>query len=150
MGIYTRRAKTTDIDWLIDQLKQFSRHYGTKKDLLGDEEHARAGLKNTIENHLLLIAEKPEFGPVGLIAGIVTPHLYNPKIKILAELFWWVEPRHRRSAAGLLLLEDFISWGKENSDWITFGVMTNTPVKEEALLERGFALTERSYLLEVA
>ena len=60
--------------------------------------------------------------------------------------------RHRRDQPiplALQLLDEFVAWGKKNADWITFGVMTDTPVKDAALLKRGFVYREKAFLMEV-
>lgn len=148
-GITIRPATEGDLDWLICQLKSFSSYFGTKKSLFGDEEFARAGMQTMLTSHLVLIAESVIDGPVGFIAGVVTPHLFNPQIRVLAETFWWVAESRRGSRASLLLLEEFIKWGKANADWVTFALEHRTPVKESSLIRRGFHLQEKSFLLEV-
>lgn len=149
MNVYIRRGDLKDIDWMVAQLKEFSRYYGSKRALFGDEAYARNGLVETIKKHLVLVAEK-DGAPVGFIAGLVSPHLYNPEIRILCELFWWVMPGHRGGRASPMLLDAFVEWGKEHADWITFGTTEKTPIKESSLIRRGFHLQETSYLMEVA
>lgn len=148
METLVRRAVDSDLDWILSQLKIFAPLYGTKRSLYGDESYAREGLRRTMESHLLLVAVRGET-LMGFIAGIVSPHLYNPAIRILCELFWWVSEDFRLTPAAALLFSEFVRWGKENCDWITFGVTETTPIKETSLLRRGFQLQERSYLMEV-
>ena len=137
-----------DIDWLIGQLKTFSEFYGHKKSLYGDEEYCREGLRRTITGHFFLIAERGK-DRLGFIAGLVAPHLYNPSIRNLTELFWWVAEEHRGSSAGLVLLDEFVKWGKENCDWICFSITKDTRIDPEHLLKRGFKPYESSFLMEV-
>ena len=152
MNIGIRPGRPEDIDWLLGQLKNFSDFFGTKLSLFGaDEDYSRFVIQSFMsEPHVLLIAEKEDVGPIGFVAGIVTPHLFNPAIKVLAESFWWVDEAHRGSRAGLMLLNDFIAWGKTRVDWITFALEEKSPVNEKALLKRGFRLQERSYLMEIS
>ncbi len=48
-----------------------------------------------------------------------------------------------------MLLKEFINTGKENADWITFGLMETTPVKEKSILKYGFKKMETNFLMEV-
>ncbi len=134
--VIVRRATPGDIDYIVSQFPAFSRHYGTKKALFGDEQYARSGMASVINDHLVFVAESEKQGLMGFIAGLVSAHIYNPDIRVLTELFWWVEPRHRKTRAAVLLMDEFIAWGKDYADWVTFGVMETTPVKETVGLSR--------------
>lgn len=149
MRITIRRAHHNDLDFLLAQLREFSQFFGTEKALFGDESYARQTLLGMIADHPFFVAEGEGAGPVGFVAGLITPHLFNPNIRVLAETFWWVSEEHRGSRAGLMLLEEFVKFGKENVDWITFALEEKSPVNEKALTKRGFKLQERSYLKEI-
>lgn len=142
-----REARQKDIDWILSELKEFSDEYGTQV-VLYDEFHAREGVKTLVKQHVVYLAEDKE-GPKGFIAGFVAPHVYNPNLIVLSECFWWVPKKHRGSRAGLLLLRKFVKWGKENVDWILFGIESQSPVNPDCLIKRGFKLHERNYLMEV-
>lgn len=150
MGISVRSATLGDIDWILSQLKIFSKLYGTKRSLYGDEIHCREGLKRTIEGHVFLLAVREDDSPLGFIAGLISPHLYNPAIRMLCELFWWVAEDARTTRAGVMLIDAFIDFGKKNADWITFGITEETPINEVSITKRGFHAHERSYLMEVS
>lgn len=146
--ISVRRAKSEDVGYLVAQLKEFSVFFGTRRPLFPTEEFASVSMLGFIENHLVLIAERGG-EQIGFIAGMITPHAFNPEIKVLLEMFWWVNELHRGSRAGLLLLEEFTAWGRANVDWILMGLEAKSPVNEKVLTKRGFKLHERSFLLEV-
>lgn len=150
MTITVRRAAPSDLGWLVGQLEEFSRFFGTKRSLYPDYAHAEQVMKVHMEKHLLLVADKEGTGPVGFIAGLISPHIYNPEINVLTETFWWVSPEHRGSRAGLMLLNEFVSIGKEVADWVHFSLEHHSPVNESCLTRRGFKLQERAYLLEVS
>lgn len=147
--IRIRPATTDDLDWLIHELKEFSLFYGTKNGLFSTEEYTRHGMTTLMKDHLVFVAEKDYVGPVGFIAGLYSHHIFNPTIRVLTEAFWWVPEQHRRSRAGYLLLQAFVDFGKENADWILFTLEHNSPVNPNALIDRGFKLKERSFLMEV-
>ena len=144
-----RRATESDLDYIVGQFPAFAKHYGTNKSLHGNHTHARDAMLKTIQEHLVLVAESDQDGVRGFIAGFVSAHPYNPDIRVLTELFWWVEPAFRRTRAAVLLMNEFVAWGKSNCDWVTFGIMETTPVKESAILKRGFIPYERNYIMEV-
>lgn len=146
--MYVRRGNLGDIPWIIEQLKEFQLFFGSKRSLYHSE-HSITRLESFMENGLVFVAEKETIGRVGFIVGAITPHLFNPTLKVLAELLWWVDPIHRKSRAGYLLLKEFIDWGKKNVDWMTFSLQENTPVKEETLKRFGFRLLERAFLIEM-
>jgi len=151
MSVMVRRASNGDIEWLCERLRAFSDAYGTRIKIFPDKNTAVTWLKQIIKSHLLLIAEDaPSKVRLGFIAGVLTPHLYNPEIMVLAELFWLVDPACRHGSAGLKLLDAFIEFGKDRADFVTFGTMMDTDVKDETLLKRGFVLKEKSFLMEVA
>lgn len=150
MGVTVRPGGAQDLDWLVGELRAFSDFYGTKRKLFETEEYARTGLEKIINDHVLFVAQKGDVGPVGFIAGLIVPHIFNPTITVLNEAFWWVKPEHRRSRAGYLLLREFVHFGEQNADWLLFTLETHSPVKDAALLKLGFKAQETSYLLEVA
>lgn len=146
--VVVRRATANDIDWILKELKEFSAFYNTKKPLFPEVLHAKSVMLSMIDNHVVFVAERGT-ELLGFIGGIVTPHFFNPEIKTLAEMFWWVAKEHRGSRAGLLLLNHFISWGEVTADWITVSLETQSPVREQCLTKRGFRCTDRAYLREV-
>jgi hypothetical protein len=148
MNVRTRRATLDDIPWMLGELRNFSDFYQTKRRLFADQEHVTTILTNLITNHFVCIAEK-ESSPMGFIVGMVSGHVFNPTIRTLTELAWWVEEKSRMSRAGLMLLNEFISFGKENADWINFSLEAHSPVKGDCLEKRGFSLKERNFILEV-
>ena len=143
-----RRAESSDVDWIMAQLKSFAKFIETKHSLYGDEAYSKDCLQYLIDKHYLSIAEKEKV-LVGFSAGYFNPHLFNPSILVLCELFWWVVPEHRKSRVGAMLMNEFISFGKKNAQWISFSLNRFTEVNETSLLKRGFHLHEKTYLQEV-
>jgi hypothetical protein len=148
MTISIRRAIPLDIDWLLQELRAFADFAQTKFDLMGDADHAKDAMLAVIKDHLVFIAECAERGPVGFIAGWISGHPFNPKLRTLSEMFWWVREAFRSSRAGLLLLNAFTEWGLANCQWITMALEAHSPVNPKSLEKRGYRLFETSYLLE--
>lgn len=151
MGITVRPARESDLEWLLGQLKAFSRFFGTKTQLFEEEDtdYARATIGAMVRDHFVLIAERADLTPLGFIAAWKTPHPFKPKLRVLSETFWWVSEEHRGSRAALVLLNAFVEYGRENCDWVCIALEAHSPVNEKCLHKRGFRLQERSYLLEV-
>jgi hypothetical protein len=144
-----RKATIEDMPQIMVELKAFSEFYDSKHELFGnDDDYSDALIRAFIEEHVFFVCENDgEF--VGFICGLVSPHIYNPSIKVLTESFWWVKPEHRGSKAGLLLLNTFIDFGKGLADWIICTLEDASPVNDSVFYKRGFKLKERSFLLEV-
>jgi hypothetical protein len=149
MNISIRKAIHKDIDWLVQELQEFSAFHGAKIPMFGEEEYVRKTLADYIDQHFFRIADTEEFGQIGFIAAFVTPHFMNPLNRIMSEIFWWVPEIHRGSRAGSKLLLEFISWGKANVDTIYMALESHSPVKPETLVKLGFRPHEQSFIMEV-
>lgn len=167
MTITIRTAREHDMDWLIVQLRAFDKFAGYKRSLIEDEHYARKALKQLIADHVVFIADADpalthatlaELGvcrcarnPIrlGFIAGYKTPHPFNPRLRVLTENFWWVAPEHRKTRAGLLLLNEFEAYGRRCCDWIVMTLEHHSPISDRHLTKRGFVAREQSYLVEV-
>lgn len=146
----TRFATLHDIPWLLEQLWAFNEFVNTKKSLIPVEEgRATDMVAYLIQEHYFIIAETTGGLSVGFLAATRAPHLFNPDIMVMTELFWWVIPEFRGTSAGATLIAEYIKYGKDHADWVTIALEHNSPLKPESLTKRGFTLKETSYLLEV-
>ena len=148
MAVEVRKATSEDIDWLIMQLRAFETFAGYRRSLLEDENEARVKLAEYIAHHVVLIAHDGS-DRFGFIAGVIAPHPFNSRLRVLAEIFWWVMPEHRGTRAGAMLLREFEHLGRQIADWVLFSLEHNSPVREKHLTERGFRQVERAFLLEI-
>jgi hypothetical protein len=152
MKIAIRHANDSDINWIVGQLMELYKFQGTKFSLFSTPEFAIAGIKNLIDNQFVIVAHGLIDGTIermGFIFGILIPHPLNPTIRTFIEQFWWVEPKHRNTRAGLMLLNEFMEFGEKNADWILFGLQDTTPTSDRMLTRRGFRVKEIGYLKEV-
>jgi RimJ/RimL family protein N-acetyltransferase len=145
--ITTRIAKSSDVEWIFKECVSFSKTYQSKFDLTGDVPYAYAFLHNIVENHVVILSLKDGVR-TGFIAGMAQPHHFNPKIKMLSELLWWVSPQYRGGGSGAKLFLEFVAYGKQNCDCITMTLEETTPISDASLAKRGFRLTEKAYLME--
>src|SRR5436190_13416972 len=51
---------------------------------------------------------------LGMIGAMIVPCYFNHAARFCAELFWWVDPEHRRGIKGALLLRWISEWAKEH------------------------------------
>ena len=145
--ISIRRADEGDIDFILEQLKNFAEFLETKHSVFGDELYARKGVELLIHDHVFLIAELNGVR-AGFISGFFNTHFFNPSITVLCELFWYVLPKYRRTRIGALLFSEYEKIGREKAKWITMSLNRKTPVKEASLIKRGYQKHEIVYLKE--
>lgn len=148
--ISVRPATESDLPWLLIQLKAFSEFFKSNIELFAGEDDAREKMREVIRAHVVFVAERYDGTRMGFTGGLLTPHFMNHKITTLTELFWWVDPVHRNSRAGLMLLEAFTDYGRAHANWIMFSLQDNSPVSDRCLTRRGYRLKERAYLMEVS
>ena len=103
-----RPANKFDLNNVLDMLRSFRN--ATPIDLMREcdnEEYV-----NKLFHHIILgggialIAENDNI-PVGMIIGIKDQNIWDPDIKILRELVYWVEPTARGTSAGYKLLLEY-------------------------------------------
>ena len=52
--------------------------------------------------------------PHGMVGAILYPHYFDRSATVAQEMFWWVDKEHRKSGAGMVLLEGLEKWAKDN------------------------------------
>lgn len=152
MAVEIRPATHDDLDWIIDELKEFAKFFDSKHSLFGDEETIKGMLDVCRTQHYLRVADRITDDRrihLGFLAGTLTGHPFNTNIRTLTELLWWIKPEHRGTRAGLMLFDDFVAFGKAHADWILFGLEKISPVSDEFMLRKGFVHKERNFLMEV-
>lgn len=149
-NIWVRMAVEGDLDWLLGELKRFDHFAGTAKSMFPkDVDLLVEKLIGMMKEHVLLIAEKSG-ARLGFVGGFLLPHLFNSDIYCLQETFWWVCPEHRKTSAGIRLLEAFDEAGRAiGVDWVFFSLMHNSPVNDRCLTKRGYRPQEHYYLKEL-
>jgi hypothetical protein len=81
----------------------------------------------------------------GAIGGLLHDNLFNPKIKVLTEIFWYVLPEYRKSRAGILLLNAFDKRASEIADEATLSTLPSSVVNNKSLSKRGFNMSEFAF-----
>jgi GNAT superfamily N-acetyltransferase len=148
--IWIRPADRDDVPWLLTQLQQFSAFYGTAIPLFPDDPAAAASILEAqlsgVNPFLVAVVRGDR---AGFISGALVTHPYNAQLRVLQELFWWVDPPFRGTSVGARLFNEFVEFGRRHADWILMTLEAKSPIDPRSLERRGFQLHERSYLLEV-
>ena len=143
-----RYATLDDVSWIVGLVAADMQSLMGESDLY-DLDYLQTFVPYLIEDGVVLVAEK-EGIPVGCIAGILTPILFNPHKTALNEVFWWVAEEHRGSSAGAKLLLAFEQDGIAlEVDFINMSIMHNTKLSTGALEKRGYLYKESSYVRRV-
>lgn len=148
--VSVRVATPTDAGWILAELAAFADFYGTKRSRFPNSlSHANTQLLSIINDHLCLVAEDVTGYKLGVIAGLCHADYFNPDIRCVTEVFWWVAEDSRGGRAGLELLAAFTERAESVADEIRFSLIEGrSPVNERCLTKRGFHLHERCYLRE--
>lgn len=104
-------------------------------------------LESMAEQKLLLVIDAG--GIAGFIGGLKSPLYANPEFTVAAELFFWVEPEHRRGGAARLLRRSFEDAARRVG--CNFAAMSALEAIEPERVEKlyladGYRRTERTYI----
>jgi len=127
-----RQANKFDLPYIMKMLKHFSEQ--TPIDIMRScykEEYL-----NKLYHHIILgggvaiVAESDQ--PMGMIMGIKDSNVWDPELKVLRELVYWVEPEYRNTTAGYRLLVEYNKVAKQLLDdnqikLFTMTKMVNSP-----------------------
>ncbi len=104
-----RKATASDDDAIIEILTKFadSQPFGRLKVEAKEynDHYVRKILDAVRQRGLILLAHKDK-EILGVFMAIINPDMWIPRIKIMNELVWWVNPEHRNSSAGLRLIKE--------------------------------------------
>jgi N-acetylglutamate synthase-like GNAT family acetyltransferase len=145
--IQIRLATVQDVDWLFACCEEFAAFYDSKISLAANPTYGKQFLAEVVEKHFVRIGVKDGVR-AGFIAGLVAGHHFNPDIVQLTELLWWVPQAYRHTGVGMRLFEEFVKFGEDHCNWISFTLEDNSPIKDTFLLKRGFRMKEKVYIRE--
>lgn len=139
-----KRIKSHDFEgdvrrFVTEGAEHANRVYGNKYDW------KNFPILDFIDSHYFAICFRND-KPVGFICGTLTHNGFDRKIITLRQTLLYAVPKTR---ATLLLLKDFIDFGKENANHIITGIGTETNIKPKSLEKLGFKHLEQVFRLEV-
>jgi hypothetical protein len=144
--ISVRFAIPQDVDFMVNAMREHANEQPYFKKLF-DEEEAPKGFRDVIMNHLALVAQDEKKNNLGFIVGTITPHLYNPKLTLLAHLLWWVEKSRRGGVAAHYLFTSFVDYGLKHADMITLSIRDDVPLKPSSFAKYGLERHDKCYIM---
>ena len=145
MTYKVRLANLQDIDWIVKDAGRRMIFEELKKPEFYNPHSIKELALNGVRSGTIVIATKGTES-VGVIGGLLVPHYLNTNTVMLAEIMWYVDPKHRAGRAGYLLLKKFSEIGKEKASGTTLSLLGDSQVNDSTLARFGFKLTERNYL----
>lgn len=110
-------------------------------------EGAESFFRSMIAEDLLFVAD--EAGRVvGTIGVVIGPFLINHSLGMASELFWWVDPAHRKSGAGLALMDAAENAAREQgATFFTMVALEGGEVEQAARIyrARGYTPAEHTW-----
>lgn len=146
-----RRAVIDDIEVLAELGRNFwvQTHLGQTVPYVVED--ARDILTVCLEHDLLFVATHNN-QTIGFIGGVSFPLMTNRSVKIGQETFWWVEPEHRSTGAGLKLLDTIEKAAKEQGlkYWSMLHLANINPVLMSKIYQRrGYTAAENTFTKEL-
>lgn len=144
-----RPATRYDLSEIASWLPHIAKTKRLWRQLLPDPEDVWLTLLDWLKSdrYFVFVAER-DARMVGFLAGVVTPHVFNPNVRVTGVLLWYVAPRARGSRAAKLLLETYLDQAASGENTIVTFSHTAGAVSPRSLERMGLRLTEHAYLLE--
>lgn len=136
------KLKEEDITWFVDVAATNMLTEELKRPELLNREHLFALAAKAMNEGTALIAKLGD-EPVGAIGALIVPNMFNPNIKTLVEVFWYVLPDYRSTKVGGMLLFALEGLAVETkAEEVTLSLLPTSEVGVENLAKRGFNLEE--------
>lgn len=96
----------------------------------------------------ILLVVETNGAVVGMAGVLLYPHYFNTDSLTGQEIFWWVEPSHRKGSGGALL--DAMESAAKAAGALSFSMVSVACLRSDALdrvyRRRGYRPAERSYI----
>ena len=140
-----RDATVDDIPTLLPMMKEFAMSVG---EFYGNHICSRSTahlLRHCIDGGILILYCSPE--PVGIIAGVSSKSIWNPRITQIDEIAYYVKEEFRGSSAGARLLREWRRKIEELSpDMSTLKLMHNSPDISKHYNKLGYESLETTFI----
>lgn len=139
-----REATIDDMDFLLMAGQSFFDSVGFPKELTFDKDVLKGVLTNLIDNENAVIYVDGKCR--GAIGGIIYPYYFTGQ-KAGNEMFWWVDPDHRKGL-GKKLLDKLEAWAKEKGalSFTMISLESSEPEKMHKVYKaRGYTPVEHHY-----
>lgn len=133
-----------DVNWFVNIAAKQMLEDELKRPNLVNLNQLYALTAKSMEQRTAFVAKK-NGKPIGAIAGLIAPNLYNPDFSECIELFWYVLPEYRIGRAGLLLMDTLIARGR-SADATVFSLLPTSNIKHKTLEKRGLQFRESGFI----
>ena len=118
----------------------------------GDDEYVTKILTHIFAGKGLILISYRNNKPAGILVSIIENSIWDPKLSVLRELAYWVEPEFRGTTIGYRLLSKYVELGQQfiNNDRVktlTISKMVNSPNLDYSKL--GFNKVEETYSIGI-
>ena len=142
-----RSATVDDIPSMLEPAEAFLEYHPLS--LTFDKEYMEDQLKELIARGVILIASENS-KDIGWMGGIIAPIPFSLNDTSLVEMFWWVDPKHRESSAGINLLREFEEVAKQAGvTKVTMTATSKTPRLYKIYEKLDYVEVERSFCKEI-
>ena len=129
---------------LSDLILEFGENYGAPVEAAPDS--VRRLIDLVRERGVCFVCIK-ENKIVGAIGGLIHENLFNNKLTMLSELFWYTTPAERGGTVGGRLLRKYLDYGEEKGFSIVMTTLSSTnPSIGRALERKGFHRKEQNFI----
>lgn len=115
------------------------------------------------ENHILLLFTNIIAGqgrafvayedstPIGLLISIIQQNIWNPEVRLLHELAFYVEPEYQHRSVGYRLIKEYEKYGNQlvNCKVISGFTISRLPTSKFDPSSKGYDLIDQTYLKQV-
>ena len=144
-GVEIRQAEYEDVDTIFRMILRFIESTDYAKRLTVDGQTLYNTLDKLLahDDHAIFVADRSGqvVGAIGLAMG---RNLFAGTVEC-SEVFWWVEPEHRQTKAGILLLKKAEAWSRDRGAKHLIMIAPNERV-ERLYTRRGFDKIETTYV----
>ena len=146
MRVRVRIATTEDAEWIMGGIREMANEQPYFSCLF-DEDEAPRILNEVLLQGFSIVAEDVEQERLGFILGTITPHLFNPKLKLYSHQQWWVDPKHRNGFVTHSLFTAFVRIGRKCADMVTLSLRDDVNIKAGTLKKYGFERHDKCYIM---
>ena len=143
-----RMSEETSLDEfceVLDLVIDFSLEYGA--DTVADYKDTERLVEKIMVDGVGYMYSNKAGKIVGVIGGLSYPNVFNNKLIMLGELFWYVSKDYRGGLAGGKLLNAFLKEAEEKELNVVLSTLDSTPDIDASLMKKGFQLKEKSWIL---
>lgn len=139
-----RRATLEDVDWIVHPALYDMCSLIGNPEIYNPTYLREVFVPYVITNGIVLVDDKK----TGVIGGMITPHIYNPEVRVLGEMVWWVHEGKRGSSLGYRLLKAFEEEAiKSGVKYIQMSLMEGSTVT--SMEKQGYRKVEFALVKEI-